>query len=118
MIRRDARPHVAAAPTITPHDGRNALPSFSPTTPADGWTPATVWETALTYADDIGDTIALSRRRLTLVAERALYASLPSSVKKSQAIERLRGVDRIGDILGTRATANGAAPDGNDASPF
>jgi hypothetical protein len=99
--QRATAPGAAGSLLVAPYDGGRDLPPLSLPTPAGGFTQSRVWEASLAYADDVGESLDLSRRRLTLCAERALYRALPASVKKAQAIQRLRGVDRIGDEFRT-----------------
>lgn len=97
MIPRNARQAASGALTATPR-GADLSP-FTPDEPVGGWTPATVFDAAVAYATGVPESIRLSHRRLVLAAERALYAALPSSVKRAEVVERLRGVDRHRDYF-------------------
>ena len=109
------RPDAAAAPsgvtpplTLTPRDGSGDLPLWRPATPADGWSPESVFAASVDYATTEAAAVLLPIRRVILIAQRALFGALPSGVKRAQVLDRLRGVDHAAAYFDEPVRAFGA----------
>ncbi|RAX48944.1 hypothetical protein DQ353_12555 [Arthrobacter sp. AQ5-05] len=77
---------------LTPRDRSGDLPPWTPTTPPDGWSPASAWEAAEDYAAEHHADHTGTFQALTRAAYREILRAVPG-LHRHDVIARLSGVN-------------------------